>query len=198
MQFKRILSLLTIMGFFIASQAFSAEKYNIDTSHSEVEFSVKHMVISTVKGNFNDFSGTIMYDEENPANSSVDVTIQAASIDTDNTDRDNHLRNEDFFYVEEYPEITFKSTNVQKTDDGYIMTGDLTMRGVTKQVDIPFTITGKVVDPWGNIRIGAEGSLSVDRQEYGISWSKTMDAGGLVVSDKVGIELHIEAIAASE
>jgi polyisoprenoid-binding protein YceI len=152
------------------------------------------MVISSVKGSFTDFSGTIMYDEEEITNSSVSVTIKTGSINTGDDRRDGHLRSADFFDAENHPEITFVSKKVSKRADGHVVTGDLTMRGVTKEVEIPFIITGKITDPRGKTRIGVEGKLTIDRQDYGVSWSRTMDAGGLVVSDDVRIELLLEAV----
>lgn len=173
------------------------EKYQIDTVHSSVAFSVRHMVISDVKGEFNKFSGTIMFDKDNVGNSSVNVTIDAASIDTDNEKRDGHLKSADFFDVQNHPNITFVSKNVKKGDDGYIAVGDLTIRGVTKEVGIPFTVAGPIIDSGGNKRIGANGELTINRQDFGVSWSRTLDNGGLVVGEDVKISLDVEAVNAS-
>lgn len=171
-----------------------ADKYKIDESHSSVGFSVKHLVITNVKGQFNDFSGTIQFDENDIANSSVEVIIKTASIDTDDEKRDNHLRSADFFDVENHPVITFKSKKIQHMDDGYVAVGDLTIRGVTKEVSLPFALTGPIDDPWGNKRFGAEASLTINRQDFGISWNKALDNGGVLVGDDVKINLEIEAI----
>jgi polyisoprenoid-binding protein YceI len=192
MRIKTITVMLTLCAFVALLAA--ADTYEIDRSHSSVGFSVKHMVISSVKGSFTDFSGTIMYDEEEITNSSVSVTIKTGSINTGDDRRDGHLRSADFFDAENHPEITFVSKKVSKRADGHVVTGDLTMRGVTKEVEIPFIITGKITDPRGKTRIGVEGKLTIDRQDYGVSWSRTMDAGGLVVSDDVRIELLLEAV----
>ncbi|UCH84265.1 MAG: polyisoprenoid-binding protein, partial [Candidatus Latescibacterota bacterium] len=159
-------------------------------------FAVKHMVVSKVKGEFNEYSGTILYDEADVTKSSVDVTIKTASIDTKDQKRDDHLRNPDFFDAETYPEITFKSKQIKKSEDGFVAVGDLTMHGVTKEITIPFEITGVIDDPWGNTRMGVSAELELNRQDYGVSWSQKLDAGGLVVGDNVEIEIEIEAIKA--
>lgn len=189
-----ILSMAALM--LLAATSFGADKYMIDKSHSSVGFSVRHMVISSVKGSFTDFDGTIMFDEKDITKSSVNVTIKAESIDTNDENRDDHLRNEDFFDVAKYPEITFVSTKIEKSGDEFIMHGNFTMHGVTKEISMPFEINGPITDPWGNIRFGAESRLKLDRKDYGIVWNKTLDAGGLTVGNEVKIELHIEAVKA--
>lgn len=168
--------------------------YQIDKVHSYVGFSVKHLVISNVKGNFTDFSGTITYDEEDITKSSANVTIKVASIDTDNENRDNHLKNEDFFDVAKFPDMTFKSTKVEKTDNGLIMHGQLTMHGVTNDIAIPFEILGKVTSPYGKEVVAFEGRAKLSRKEYGMTWNKVLEAGGLTVGDEIKIELQIEAV----
>jgi polyisoprenoid-binding protein YceI len=172
----------------------AADKYELDTSHTSVEFAVKHMVISTVKGAFSDVTGTILYDEKDITKSSVDVLIKVASVNTNNEKRDEHLKSADFLDAGKYPDITFKSKQVQKTDEGLVLTGILTIRDVSKEVSMPFEITGKLTDPWGNVRIGAETELEINRQDYGVSWSKNLDGGGLVVGDKVKIEISLEGV----
>jgi polyisoprenoid-binding protein YceI len=192
MRFKSLL----LAAALASSSVLAADTYNIDASHSSVGFAVKHLVISTVKGNFTDYSGTIMFDEKNPANSSVNVTIKAASINTDNDKRDQHLRSGDFFDAEKYPDIKFVSKKVVKTANAYEMTGHLTLKGVTKEVVIPFTLAGPITDPWGGTRMAAEGALTINRQDYGVSWTGGAKAGEAVVSDEVKIELNIEAMKA--
>lgn len=188
-------TLLTILAVIMAvGLSFGADKYGIDLAHSYAGFSVKHMVITNVKGNFTDFSGEINYDGSDITKSSVSVTIKAASINTDNDTRDNHLRSSDFLNVEKFPELTFVSTKIEKSGDGIIMHGNLTMRGVTKEVAIPFEFTGKVTDPQGKERIAFEGSTKINRLDYGVSWSKSLDSGGLVVGDDVRIDLQVEAV----
>ncbi|MCM8794275.1 MAG: YceI family protein [Candidatus Omnitrophica bacterium] len=190
----RAMALVLAFGMVFAGPVLAADRYAIDASHSTVGFAVKHLVISTVRGSFGELSGEIMYDEQDISNSSVSVVIKAASIDTNHSDRDTHLKSADFFDVEAFPEITFKSTRVEKTPQGSLCTGILTMRGVSKEITIPFEMTGPVKDPWGNTRIGVEAELTLDRQDYGIKWNKTMDSGGLVVGNTVKIQISVEGI----
>jgi polyisoprenoid-binding protein YceI len=178
----------------LAMGVFAADTYKLDLSHSSVAFTVRHMVIANVRGNFKEFEGTVLYDPADVTKSSVEVTIKTASIDTDNTQRDTHLRSADFFDAEKFPTITFKSKSVEKKGDGYVLNGSLTLRGVTKDVAIPFEVLGVVKDPYGNTRLGAHGELTINRMDYGVSWSKSLDAGGLVVSEEVKILLDIEAV----
>jgi polyisoprenoid-binding protein YceI len=173
---------------------FAADTYKLDLAHSSVAFTVRHMVIANVRGNFKEFEGTVVYDPADVTKSSVEVTIKTASIDTDNTQRDSHLRSADFFDAEKFPTITFKSKSVEKKGDGYVLNGTLTLRGVSKDVAIPFEVLGVVKDPYGNTRLGAHGELTINRMDYGVSWSKSLDAGGLVVSEEVKILLDIEAV----
>jgi polyisoprenoid-binding protein YceI len=180
---------------FAAGFTFSAD-YQVDPNHTTVGFSTKHLLISTVTGKFKEFSGTISYDDKDITKSSVTGTIKTASLDTGVADRDNHLRSADFFDVEKNPEITFKSTKIEKSGAGVMVTGDLTIKGVTKQVKFPATVNGPIKDPWGNSRIGFSfGGVEINRLDYGIAWSKTMDNGGLVVSKEVKIQIDGEAVA---
>ena len=172
----------------------SAAQYAIDPAHTSVGFSIPHLVISRVNGSFPDVKGEIVYDESDVAKSSVNVTINAASIDTNNADRDKHLRSGDFFETDKYSEITFKSARIEPQGDGYVAVGTLTMHGVSKEVSIPFKITGTVKDPWGKTRLGAEASVTLNRQDYGIAWNKAMEGGGLVVGNEVKITLSVEAV----
>ncbi len=188
--------LTVLLTFLIAGFAFAGDKYEIDLVHSSVGFTAKHLVISNTKGQFKEFTGVIILDEKDISKSSVNVTIKTASISTANERRDNHLKSADFLDVEKHPEITFKSKSVMKTDDGYKMVGDLTIHGVSKEVTIPFTLVGPV-EAMGT-RIGLEASLTINRLDYGVSWSKTLDNGGLVVSEEVKITLEVEAIKAEE
>ena len=167
--------------------------YTIDTGHAEVGFKVRHFTVSYVRGKFNSFEGKIRYNPENLADSGVKVKIDAGSIDTDHDQRDEHLRSADFLEVENHPTITFKSTKVEKSDGGMTVTGDLTMRGVTKEVSIPFEMVGPITDPLGLQRMGIEGSLTIDRRDWGLEWSRTMETGGLFVGHDVKIELNAEA-----
>jgi len=174
---------------------FAADTYKIDKAHSSAEFKVRHMV-GNVGGRFSDFSGTVNVDKANPSASSVDFTIQTASIDTNTPDRDQDLRSANFFDVERYPTITFKSTKVtpSKTKDTYDVTGDLTIHGVTKRVTLPVAFLGFVKDPWGNERAGFELNTTLDRKDYGIIWNKALDQGGFVLGDDVRVAINLETI----
>jgi polyisoprenoid-binding protein YceI len=172
--------------------------YAIDPSHSRVGFSARHAMVTKVRGSFNEFEGTGYFDAETPENISLELTITAASIDTRNADRDGHLRSNDFLAMDEFPEITFRSTAVRKTGpDEYAVTGDLTIRGVTKSVTVVFEHTGAAIDPYGNQRIGFEGVASINRKDWGISWNAALEAGGVLVSEKVSLEFEVSAIAAA-
>ena len=169
--------------------------YKLDVAHTRVGFSARHAMVSKVRGQFDQFDGSVYLDAENPANSRVELTIQAESIDTRNADRDNHLRSNDFLAMKEYPEITFRSTNVDKVDDThYRVTGDLTIRGVTNPVTLDFEFTGTAVDPYGNQRAGFEGSGTINRKDWGITWNAALDGGGVMVSDRITLEFEVEVI----
>lgn len=176
----------------LAALPASAETYTIDAGHSEVGFKIRHLV-SNVRGRFNDFSGTINMDPKNVQNSSVEFRIKAESIDTNQANRDKHLRAEDFFFVEKYPEITFKSDSVKPAGkDKYNVTGTLTMRGVSKKITLPVTYTGEVKDPWGNVKAGFETATTLNRKDYGIVWNQAVDNGGVILGDDVQIEINLE------
>jgi polyisoprenoid-binding protein YceI len=171
-----------------------AVTYTVDKAHSEAIFQVRHLV-SKVSGEFKEFDGTIKMDAANPAASSVTFTIDAASISTDVADRDKHLRSEDFFSVEKYPQITFVSTKIEpKGGDQYAVTGQLTMRGVTKEITLPVTFLGEVKDPWGNTKAGFETAITLNRKDYGINWNKALDQGGVLVGDDVQINVNLEVL----
>lgn len=173
----------------------AAEVHTIDPGHSDVSFQVRHLV-SQVRGKFNDYKGTINLDPANLEKSSVEFAIKAASIDTGVADRDKHLRAEDFFFVEKYPEITFKSQSIKATGkDTYAVTGPLTMRGVTKTVTLPVTYLGKVRDPWGNDKAGFAVETKLNRKDYGIVWNAALDNGGVVLGDEVTISINLETAA---
>ena len=169
--------------------------YTIDPSHSRIGFVARHAMVTKVRGSFNDFVGSGRFDAENPAESFLQLTIQAASIDTRNEDRDAHLRSNDFFAMETHPEITFASTAIERVSaEQYRVTGDLSIKGVTKPVVVDLEYTGAAVDPFGNRRIGLEGTTTVNRKDWGVSWNAALDAGGVLVSDKVTLEFDISAI----
>lgn len=166
--------------------------YKIDPAHSKVGFEVSHLVISTVEGKFNDFEGTIIVDPK-LEKSKVDVTIKAISIDTDNKDRDEHLRSPDFLDAKKNEKVTFKSKKIEGTPEALKVTGDLTIRGVTKTVTLDGKFTGAVKDPWGNDRVGFAAKTKINRQEYGLKWNKAVESGP-VVGDEVTIDLKVEGI----
>ncbi|RMH69997.1 MAG: polyisoprenoid-binding protein [Gemmatimonadetes bacterium] len=195
---KHIFAFATLIAFVFSGVTFAADTYTIDPAHSHIGFAVKHMVISKTKGEFKEYESTLIWDDTDPSKSSVKTTIQVASIDTDEPKRDEHLRSADFLDAETYPTITFVSKQIKKQGKGYLAIGDLTIRDVTKEVEIPFEVLGKLTDPWGNTRIGISGGLTINRQDYGVSWSKTLDNGGLVVGDEVEIELTAEYIMAQD
>ena len=178
--------------FLIVGLAIGGDKYEIDRVHSYVGFSAKHFLITNVKGKFKDFSGEIMFDANDISKSAVNITIKVASLDTDNERRDNHLRSGDFFEAEKYPEITFQSKRVSKSGDGYVMVGDLTLRGVTKEVSFPFNLAGPIDTRRGK-RLGIEASLKIMRTDFGVAWDSKMADGNLVVSNEIKIELEVEA-----
>jgi len=169
--------------------------YTLDPTHSRLGFSTRHAMVTTVRGSFKEFTGEAVVDTENPAASTVNVTIQAASIDTGVADRDAHLRSADFFDAETYPEITFVSTDVSRDGADWTITGDLTIKDVTKPVSIEFEQTGSARDPFGNVRIGFEGQTTLNRKEWGLTWNAALETGGLLVSDKIKLDVDISAIA---
>ena len=172
-----------------------AGTYAIDPSHSRIGFVARHAMVTKVRGSFNEFHGTGFFDAADPARSTVQLTIKAASIDTRNADRDGHLRGNDFFDMEQYPEITFTSTKVEVVDaDTYRVTGDLTIKGVTKPVTVDVEYTGSAVDPFGNQRIGLEGKTTINRKDWGVSWNAALETGGVLVSEKVTLEFEVSAI----
>ena len=173
-----------------------ADEWTIDKTHSSVSFKVRHMVVSKVKGGFDDFSGTVQFDGSNLTTGSVEMTIDVASIDTDDAGRDKHLVSADFFDAATFPKITFKSKKVIADGDNYKIVGDMTMKDVTKEVTFDVEFSGTVDDPWGNTRAGFSASTTIDRQEFNVSFSKTLDNGGLVVGNDVEIELELEIVKA--
>ena len=172
----------------------AAETFKVDKAHSSADFKIRHLM-SNVTGRFGDFDATIEIDRGNPAASTVEFTIDAASINTANDNRDKHLRSADFFDVEQYPTIAFKSTKIEPAGkDRYNVTGNLTMRGVTKVVTLPVAFLGFGKDPWGNERAGFEIETTLDRKDYGITWNKALDAGGYLLADDVKVTINLEAV----
>jgi polyisoprenoid-binding protein YceI len=169
--------------------------YNIDPAHSIIGFSIRHLEIAWVEGRFKDFVGTIKFDDSDVTRSSVEFTARVESIDTGVEPRNAHLRTADFFDVAKHPEMTFKSTRVErKGKNGYVLYGDFTLKGVTKQVQLPFNVTGAIKDPWGNTRFGINAQTRINRRDYGITWGKALENGGLDVGNEVTINLQLEAV----
>ncbi|MDA8358736.1 MAG: YceI family protein [Actinomycetota bacterium] len=173
--------------------------YTIDPTHSRIGFVARHAMVTKVRGSFNEFDGSGYFDAQNPANSKLQLSIKAASIDTRNADRDAHLRSNDFFDMDTYPEIIFASTSVEQTGGiRYRVTGDLTIKGVTRPVSVDLEYTGSAVDPYGNQRIGFEGTTTVNRKDWGVNWNAALEAGGVLVSENVTLEFDISAIRSTD
>lgn len=170
--------------------------WNIDATHSGVYFRVRHLVVAKVRGRFTAFGGAIAFDESAPERSSVEVRIETASVDTGVSQRDGHLRSPDFFDAERYPAITFTSRRVEKTAEGFQVTGDLTIRGTTREVVLPVEYSGRTKDPWGGERAGFATQIAIDRKDFGLTWNQLLETGGVAVGDKVEIELEVEAVKA--
>ena len=171
-----------------------ARTYAIDKAHSEAVFQVRHL-ITKVRGRFTDFEGTIQFDEAHPEQSSVNFSIKTSSIDTSEADRDKHLRSADFFDVDNHPTINFKSTRVTGSGSSIQVTGQLTIRGVSKEITLPVSHLGAAKDPWGNMRVGFETEVVVNRKDFGLHWNAPLEAGGFLVGDEVKINLSIQAVA---
>jgi polyisoprenoid-binding protein YceI len=168
--------------------------YKLDPAHSLIGFAVRHLEINWVEGRFKEFEGTIHYDDKDVTKSLVEFSAKVASVDTEIEARDKHLRTADFFEVEKFPTMTFKSTRVErKGKDAYVLHGDLTLKGVTKPVALPFTIKGAVKDPWGNTRFGIAGETKINRRDFGVNYGNAF-AGGLDVGNEVTISLQLEAV----
>ena len=176
----------------------TTNNWNIDTVHSGINFSVRHMVVSKVRGRFAKFSGELAIDDADLTRSSVDVAIDAASVDTGNTQRDTHLRSADFFDVEAFPELRFRSTRIDKRGDAnYAVVGQLTIRDVTREVSLDVEFGGRARDPWGNERLGFVATASVDRKDFGLRWNQALETGGVLVGDRIDIELELQGVRAA-
>jgi polyisoprenoid-binding protein YceI len=174
--------------------------YDIDPAHSSLEFAAKHAMVTTVRGRFSDFTGVLHIDGTNPEQSSAEVNVKIASIDSRSDQRDEHLRSADFFDAEKHPEMTFKSTRAAagKREGQWRMWGDLTIKGVTREVELELDYTGSAVDPWGGTRVGFEGHATLNRKDWGLVWNVALEAGGLLVSEKVKLNLDIAAVKRAE
>lgn len=189
------ITLLLVFSLFPSSSLQTAESYQIDPAHAFVTFTISHFVTGKARGAFKDVSGTIVYDEKDISKSSVEVVIKGASINTNNENRDRHLRSADFFDVEKYPELIFKSKRIERSGGGFLAIGDLTIHGVTKEVSMPFKLSTPFKDPLpvGSKRMLVETGLKIDRRDFGISWSRLMEGGGLFVGNEVTIDINVEA-----
>lgn len=188
----RKLPFLFAAAALLVQPALAAETYVVDKAHSEVSFQIRHLM-GKVRGYFADFSGTIKADSAQPEASTVEFTVVASSINTLNADRDKHLRSADFFDVEKFPQITFKSTRIKSVGkDRYDVTGDFSMHGVTKSITLPVSFLGSVKDPWGNEKASFETTTTLNRKDYGIVWNKALDTGGLLLGDEVAITISLE------
>lgn len=176
--------------------AFPAElsgTWTIDAGHSTVGFAVKHAVVATTRGTFTEYTGGATIDADDPAASSIWVEIDAASVNTGNEQRDGHLKSADFWNAEANPKITYRSTAVKVVGDGIVTTGDLTIAGKTNPVDITWEFGGVAKDPWGNVKAGFEGTATINRSDWGITWNAALETGGFLIADKVKLVLEIEA-----
>lgn len=171
--------------------------YTLDGAHSEIGFSVKHLMVTNVKGTFHDFEADVQLNEEDLTKSQLKISIDSASVDTRNEQRDNHLRSPDFFDVENYPKLTFESRRIERVgDDRYKVAGDLTVRGVTREITLDAEETGRGTDPWGGSRIGFELRGKLNREEYGLKWNQGLEAGGVLVGPDVKLVLDIQVVKA--
>jgi len=192
MQLKSILTLALALA---AAPAAFAQSYTIDGAHSKAQFSVRHMMVSNVRGEFTRMKGAIEYDEKNPAALRIDATIEVASINTGEPKRDEHLKSPDFFDAAKYPTITFRSKSARKTAGGLSVTGDLTMHGVTKEVVLQVEgPSPEVRDPWGNLRRGATATTKINRKDFGLTWNAALETGGVMVGEEVTITIDVEAM----
>jgi polyisoprenoid-binding protein YceI len=180
----------------------SSTNWNLDGAHSQVEFSVKHMMFTTVRGRFSEMEGSIHLNSASPEESSVEVAIDAASLDTRVADRDAHLRGEDFFDVENHPTLTFRSRRVegslQNPGDAFQIVGDLTIRGATREVTLDARFEGTGTDPWGGTRAGFSAQTTIDRRDFGLTWNQALEAGGVLVGHEVKIDLQVQAVEVQE
>lgn len=184
---------LLLAAVLVTVSTAGAAEWKIDKAHSSVGFEVKHLVISKVRGDFQEFDAQLQFDDSALQNGEIHFTVQTASIDTDNEDRDKHLRTGDFLDAENFPTIDFKSSKVLVGKNGeFKLVGNLTLRGVTKEVTFDCHFNGVITDPWGNTKSGFSAETRINRQDFKVAWSKTLDSGGLVVSDEVKIMIEAE------
>jgi len=191
---KRILFALSLLACAVLAMPAAAATFTIDRAHSNVGFKVKHLMVSNVSGSFRDFAGTVVYDPADPQSWKVEAVIQTTSIDTGEPKRDDHLRTDAFFDVAKFPALAFKSTGVTAGADGtFLLTGDLTMHGVTKPVTLTLEVNGTVKDPWGNTKAGFTATGRLNRTDFGLTWNKALDAGGVLIGEEITLMLEVEA-----
>jgi polyisoprenoid-binding protein YceI len=178
-----------------AATAVATAAWRVDPAHSHIEFAVRHLMISTVKGEFTDVSGTLTGDETDPASASIELTIPVAGIHTRESRRDAHLRSADFFDAEHYPNITFRSTRIVPAGTGaFAVSGDLTIRGITKPVTLNVHAGGQVRDPWGGERVGYSATTRINRKDFGLNWNQVLETGGVLVGDEVKVSVDLELV----
>jgi len=187
---QRTAASMTVAAILLVVQARAEDNYTADKSHAYIGFSISHMVISKVKGNFDAFEASLSLEDGKLTDAKA--TIQVDSIDTDNVKRDKHLKSADFFDAEQFPEIKFETKTIEAKNGTGVITGNLTLHGVTKQVSLPYTVKGPVIDPWGNTKLGFEATTTIDRTEFGLKWSQALETGGLVVGNEVDISIDVE------
>ena len=195
--FRPLILTVLLLSTAAAALPATAADYDVDVAHSSVGFEVKHMAISKTRGTFDDYTASFTFEPGKPETWSCEAVIQAASVNTNNEKRDEHLRSEDFFDVAKVPTLTFKSTSVKMEDDEEgVMTGELTIHGVTKTVELELELLGTVTDPWGNERAGFSAETKINRKDYGLTYNSVMEAGGLLIGEEVKITIEIEGIKA--
>ncbi len=191
---KRVLLLLLLVA-FVPGLAFAASQYAVDTSHSSVGFSVRHLGLSKVKGSFQDFNGSVVWDDQDLSKSSIKGVVKIASVDTQNEKRDTHLKASDFFDAAKYPEMKFESKKILKDKDGkYTIVGDLTIKNVTKEISAPLNLTEVLTDPWGKVRRGFETAFKINRNDFGISFNNKLQNGSFVLSEDIEISLDVQGV----
>ncbi len=191
--FKKLLTSLAVLPLLATGAV--AETYNVDTAHSQIHFTVAHLVAFKVRGNFTEFNGSVVANADSKELVAAEATIKAHSIDTRDEKRDGHLRSADFFATDKFPEITFKSKKVTGSGDNITVVGDLTIKGITKEVVLTGGFAGAATDPWGHKRAGFEATGEIDRKDFGLTWNKALETGGVLVGDKITIGLEVEAVA---
>ena len=172
----------------------STTKWSIDPTHSEIGFKVKHMMFTNVSGKFVSYDATITTEDDNFENANIEFSADINSINTNNADRDNHLKSGDFFDAENYPKLTFKSTSLTKNGDDYELTGDLTLKGVTKSVTLPAEISGLMKDPWGNTKVGINIDGKINRKDWGLNYNAALEAGGVLISEDVRLNIGLQLV----